>query len=340
MTDLAYFRDANRSRATAAGIDTFRYERVTGRLDTLDEWSAAFTRTARECLAEAENAAGPVSAGDAYREAALWFHFAAILPDPDALAAEAAADRAMERAFALLEPTAERVTGADFTGWLRRPATPGRAPLAVVVPGMDSSKEEFTVVGDALLRRGLAVLAIDGPGQGALATAGRLEPDYHEVVGRALDAVSGRDDVDADNAGVIGLSLGGFYAAVTAAREPRVRTAVTVSGPYRLSWDDVPAFVHATLTLRAGGERAARAFAGRVDLTGTAAGIGVPLLVVEGGTDVIPGVVNGAPLAAEAPRGSYLLVPEGDHLVGNVRHRWLPAAADHLAGGLSGPAAP
>ncbi|MCQ4084720.1 hypothetical protein NGB36_30135 [Streptomyces sp. RB6PN25] len=47
--------------------------------------------------------------------------------------------------------------------------------------------------------------------------------------------------------------------------------------------------------------------------------------------DVIPGVTNGGRLAAEAPQGEYLLVPHGDHLLGNARADWLPSTADWLA---------
>ncbi|WP_067489029.1 alpha/beta hydrolase family protein [Actinomadura hibisca] len=334
--DLSYIIAGNRSRTAAAGIDPFHYERATAGIGTAREWTAAFLRTGRERLADAERADSAISAGEAYRDAALWFHFAAILPVPGVLGeAEAAADEAMGRALKLLEPSAERVEGVGFAGWLRRPAGVARPALVVVVPGMDSSKEEFTAVADALLRRGLATLAIDGPGQGVLAATTAPDADYGRVVGRALDAVGDRPDLDASGVGVIGLSLGGFYAALTAAREPRVRAAVTVSGPYRLSWAELPPFVTETLTLRAGDAAAARAFADRVDLTDLAPEIAAPLLVVDGDTDVIPGVVNGAPLAAAAPQGEYLSVPGGDHLVGNVRAAWLPLAADRLARALT-----
>src|ERR1035441_7895537 len=40
---------------------------------------------------------------------------------------------------------------------------------------------------------------------------------------------------------------------------------------------------------------------------------------------------NGAVLADAAPRAEYLLVPGGDHMVGNARWAWLPGTADWLA---------
>ncbi|WP_202637676.1 alpha/beta fold hydrolase [Bailinhaonella thermotolerans] len=89
------------------------------------------------------------------------------------------------------------------------------------------------------------------------------------------------------------------------------------------------------LIQRAGGQEAACRFAGRVDLSALAPRITCPLLVVDGGQDVIPGVTNGEPLARLAPRGRYLSLPHGDHLLGNARPDWLATAADWIRGALA-----
>ncbi|MFH8379807.1 alpha/beta hydrolase family protein [Kitasatospora sp. NPDC018058] len=334
---LPAFVAENRPRAHGAGLDPYEYTRVTAPLTTLRDWPAAFGAAGRRYAVAAERAAAEgrtVTAGTAYRDAARWFHVAGLLPHPDRAAAArlaAEADEAMRRALVLLEPTAERVEGEGFAGWLRRPAPEGEpAPVVVVVPGMDSGKEEFHAVAEALLVRGVAVLAIDGPGQGVLAATSAPEPDYHRVVGRALDALAHRDGLDPARTAVIGLSLGGYYAATAAAREPRLRAAVTVSGPYRLDWGHLVPFVTETLAQRCGGPEAARAFAARVDLTALAPAITLPLLVVEGGEDRIPGVTNATALASHAPNAELLLVPHGNHLLGTALPDWLPATADWL----------
>ncbi|MFD0691686.1 alpha/beta hydrolase family protein [Actinomadura fibrosa] len=325
IDDVADLAAATFSRATGAGLDPHEYRRVTDELTDPADWGRAFMRAARGHLARAEQAASDVSAGEHYRTAARWFHVATLGPNPERALAAREADAAMDRALRLLDPAARRIEGPGFTGRLR--GEPG-APTVVVVPGLDSSKEEFDDLVTALLDRGLAVFAMDGPGQGALAAASTITPDYHEVVGRVLDALgTGR-------AGLVGLSLGGYYAAASAAREPRVAAAATVSGPFRLDWDALPPPVRDILVQRAGGEDAARRFARRVDLSDLAPRIACPLLVVDGGQDVIPGVTNGERLAELAPRGEYLLVPHGDHLLGNARPDWLPAVADRLAAQL------
>uniref|UniRef100_UPI003BADBDD7 alpha/beta fold hydrolase n=1 Tax=Streptomyces sp. NBC_01592 TaxID=2975889 RepID=UPI003BADBDD7 len=59
-------------------------------------------------------------------------------------------------------------------------------------------------------------------------------PDYERVVGRVIDALG------AARIGLVGLSLGGYFAARAAALEPRVAAVATVSGPFHLDWEELP----------------------------------------------------------------------------------------------------
>ncbi|MET9931548.1 MULTISPECIES: alpha/beta fold hydrolase [unclassified Streptomyces] len=337
--DVAGFAAAQWTRATGAGVDPHEYRRVTDGLGSVADWGPAFVRTGREHVRRAEDAGGAgssVSAGAHLLTAARWFHLATLAPYAGAGRAAAAADEALGRALAVLEPGARRVSGEGFTGWLRLPPAPapvrdgGAAGTVIVVPGLDSAKEEFLDLASALLARGLAVFAMDGPGQGVLAASSTLVPEYEEVVGRVVDALG------LARVGLVGLSLGGYFAARTAALEPRVAAVATVSGPFRLDWDELPPPVRDIMARRTGGAGTAREFARHVDLTGLAPRITAPLLVVDGERDVIPGVTDGGPLARSAPHGTHLSVPHGDHLLGNARPDWLPRLADHLAHALTG----
>ncbi|MGK5731973.1 alpha/beta hydrolase family protein [Streptomyces sp. URMC 124] len=319
----ADFAAAQWTRAVGAGVDPHEYRRVTEGLASVADWGPSLRRTGHDYAERAENAGSSVSAGEYLLMAARWFHLATLAPYPEAHRAAAEADHALGRALTVLEPGARRVSGEGFTGWLRGPAdAPG---TVVVVPGLDSAKEEFLDVVSALLARGLAVFAMDGPGQGALAAGTALRPDFEQVVGRVIDALGVR------RIGLVGLSLGGYFAARTAALEPRVAAAATVSGPFRLDWEELPAPVRDIMARRTGGAEAARAFVRHVDLAALAPRITAPLLVVDGGQDVIPGVTNGEPLARLAPHGTYLSVPHGDHLLGNARPDWLFPLSDHIA---------
>ncbi|MFE3649075.1 alpha/beta hydrolase family protein [Streptomyces sp. NPDC059152] len=322
------FAAAQWTRATGAGVDPHEYQRITDGLTSVADWGPAFLRTGQSYLQRAEDAGSVRSAGEYLLVAARWFHLATLAPYAEAQRAAAAADHALSRALTLLEPGARRVSGEGFTGWLRGPANP--PGTVVVVPGLDSAKEEFLDLVSALLARGLAVFAMDGPGQGVLAATTTFVPDYERVVGRAIDALG------AARIGLVGLSLGGYFAARAAAFEPRVAAVATVSGPSRLDWEELPQPVREIMARRAGGTDAAHEFAQHVDLAALAPRIAAPLLVVDGGRDVIPGVANGESLARLAPHGSYLSVPHGDHLLGNARPDWLPHLSDHLTHTLMG----
>ncbi|MER7000031.1 alpha/beta fold hydrolase [Streptomyces sp. NPDC000410] len=322
------FVAAQWTRATGAGVDPHEYRRVTDGLTSVADWGPAFLRTGHDYLQRAEDVGSALSAGEYLLMAARWFHLATLAPYAEAHRAAVEADHALSRALTVLEPGARRVRGEGFTGWLRGPShAPG---TVVVVPGLDSAKEEFLDLVDALLARGLAVFAMDGPGQGVLAATTTFVPDYERVVGRVIDAL------DVARIGLVGLSLGGYFAARAAALEPRVAAVATVSGPFRLDWEELPPPVRGIMAQRAGGADAAREFAHHVDLAALAPHIAAPLLVVDGGQDVIPGVTNGERLARLAPHGTYLPVPHGDHLLGNARPDWLPLLSDHITHSLMG----
>ncbi|KOU82766.1 hypothetical protein ADK61_07290 [Streptomyces sp. XY66] len=322
------FAAAQYTRAVGAGLDPHEYRRVTDGLASLSDWGPAFLDTGHAHLRRAQRAASSVSAGGHLMMAARWFHVATLAPYAQAHRAAVAADHALGRALAALEPGARRVSGEGFTGWLRGPAD--AVATVVVVPGLDSAKEEFLDLASALLARGLAVFAMDGPGQGVLAATTVFRPDYEQVVSRVVDALG------VARIGLVGLSLGGYFAARTAALEPRVAAVATVSGPFRLDWEELPPPVRDIMAQRAGGARAARDFARHVDLAALASRIEAPLLVVDGGQDVIPGVTKAEPLARLARNGTYLSVPHGDHLLGNARADWLAPLADHFTLALRG----
>ncbi|QES51856.1 alpha/beta hydrolase [Streptomyces venezuelae] len=326
----AAFAAAQWTRATGAGVDPHEYRRVAGGLASVADWGPSFVRTGHGYLRRAQDAGSSRTAGEYLLMAARWFHLATLAPYAEAHRAAAEADHALGRALTVLEPGARRVSGEGFTGWLRGPSdAPG---TVIVVPGLDSAKEEFLDLVSALLARGLAVFAMDGPGQGVLAATTTFTPDYERVVGRVIDALG------VERAGLVGLSLGGYFAARAAALEPRVAAVATVSGPFRLDWAELPPPVHDLMARRTGGAgAAAREFVRQVDLAALAPRIAAPLLVVDGGQDVIPGVTNGEPLARLAPHGRYLSVPHGDHLLGNARPDWLPHLSDHITYALTGP---
>ena len=108
-----------------------------------------------------------------------------------------------------------------------------RAPLVMIVHGIDGCKEEHLATELALHAAGCATLCCDGPGQGeALLLSNILwKPDFPEFLSKAID-VAGEDlRVDADRCGLLGISIGGMWALKAAAADSRIRAVFDLGGP-------------------------------------------------------------------------------------------------------------
>jgi dienelactone hydrolase len=107
----------------------------------------------------------------------------------------------------------------------------GRIPVVISVPGMDSFKEmSVALYGDRWLNRGLAVLALDGPGQYESPVLEIFfSMDAWIATGtKAVDWLTARPEIDPTRIGLSGNSFGSFFGTLAAAHEPRIR-AVSVS---------------------------------------------------------------------------------------------------------------
>jgi dienelactone hydrolase len=123
--------------------------------------------------------------------------------------------------------------GQSLPAWLHLPPgyRGGRLPVVISVPGMDSFKEMgVAMYGDRWLSRGLAVLAIDGPGQYESPVLGiYFRMAAWIATGTAVVSwLAGRAEVDPARIGLSGNSFGSFFGTLAAAHEPRIR-AVSVS---------------------------------------------------------------------------------------------------------------
>ncbi|MFI9511291.1 alpha/beta hydrolase family protein [Nocardia sp. NPDC052566] len=102
-------------------------------------------------------------------------------------------------------------------------------PGVVFFGGLDSVGEELYLwAGRELARNGIGVLLVDGPGNGAsLRLRGILSRyDYEVAASASVDYLERRPGVDPRRIGLIGISLGGYYAARSAAFEHRPRATV------------------------------------------------------------------------------------------------------------------
>ncbi len=108
----------------------------------------------------------------------------------------------------------------------------GRIPAVIAIPGMDSFKEiQVALYGDRFLNRGMAVLAIDGPGQYEAPMIGvYFSMENWMAAGKPLlDWLSSRPEIDAERIGCSGTSFGTFFGTVLTAHEPRIRAFAAMS---------------------------------------------------------------------------------------------------------------
>jgi 2,6-dihydroxypseudooxynicotine hydrolase len=336
------------ARFVANGTSYPDFQATMARITRWDDWCREWGRTARhyEQLAEGAEAAGrTVTAGEAWRRAALCWHWGKFVFTDHPEEQRAAHERTVacfRRGAGTLSPPAEPVrvpyAGSTLAAYLRiPPGEPG--PVVIMIPGLDSVKEELQATAEYMLRRGLAVIAIDGPGQGEAEYEFPIEPAYERVVTAVADYLKGRDDLDPDRLGVFGVSLGGYYAARSAAYEPRVRAAVDLAGPYRWDqdWDALPSQTRTTFQARSGAASPAQARerAAALTLEDAAARITCPLLVVHGGRDRLIPAYHAERLAREAPGAELMLYPDGSHGVTNHAFESRAAMADWLAARLT-----
>jgi len=336
-------------RFVANGVDMNDFQRVTAEIESWDSWCARWSALGAEhegLMREALSAGRYRTAAAHGLRAAMAYHFGKFLfvEHPEELRrAHEATVRVYDEVLPYFPVPGERVEipyeGTVLPGILRRPPHVARPPVVILIPGLDSVKEELHTYADDLLERGVAALAIDGPGQGEMEFDHPMRHDYEAVVGAVIDALERRRDVDARRVGLLGVSLGGYYAPRAAAFEPRVRASVAVAGAYQFSahFDRLPALTQAAFVARMHAPDRAEALRrlARFDLGGVAVRIQSPLLVIMGRRDRLVPPEDAERLAAEAPHATLWMIEEGNHVVNNLPYRYRPQQADWLAEQLS-----
>jgi pimeloyl-ACP methyl ester carboxylesterase len=331
------------------GVDYNDMLATVARIESWDRWLPEWNRTADEQAAfatQADAEGHPLTAGQAWRRASVNRHFGKFVWMVDLDLAREATLRSVEEtrtALARLDPSAERleipIDGGTAYANLRRPPGAARPPYVVLIPGLDSTKEEFFFFEQSFLDRGLATVSLDGPGQGETGLAVPIRPDYETAVSPLLDLLSGRDDLDHDRAGVAGVSLGGYYAPRVAAFEPRFTAVAGISGPFCFGdmWDQLPPMTRATFTVKSGAadEDEGHRIASTLDLDGVCAKITVPALYVTGKLDRLIPWQQTERQATETPQGTFVNFPDGNHGVSNLPSKARPLIADWMADQLA-----
>lgn len=211
--------------AAAQGADA-------GTLAFMESWVTMADKLS--ALAEADVALGRAfSAGTKLHRASLYYQTAERMQahgSPTRMTVYQKGQDAFRRAITLGRDNLERVEipyeGGIIPGYFTRATWgDGPHPTLVFVNGLDSSKEMlvWTKVGAELARRGVSTLHIDQPGTGEALRAHGLTAVYdtERWASKVIDYLETRQEVDAKRIGIMGLSLGGYYAPRAVAFEPR-----------------------------------------------------------------------------------------------------------------------
>src|ERR1700716_2930694 len=333
-------------RFVANGIDANDFDPVLAATPEWRDWAPSWKRVGDEhrAIADAAEASGRiVTATEAYQRAAWCYHLGKFLWFEDRALHDELRQRTVAtyaKAMPHLDPPGRRVEVpfevAVIPGILRAPRGVSRPPLVIMVPGLDSVKEELFAMENDFLRRGLATLTIDGPGQGENSARFPIRGDWSTVVTPLLDHLASRDrGVDLDRIGLMGISMGGIYGPRAAAKEKRLKALVALAGPYDLSecWAALNPLTRGGYVFYTKSRDEAEAFekSKSLSLRGILKDVTCPMLVIHGGKDRLFPPEQAERIVREAPNATLLLYPEGNHVCNNIPYKYRPAMADWMA---------
>ena len=329
-------------RFVSNGVLLADFEDVTGSLESWDEWCRAWSARAlvHENLGRAAlKERYLLTAGEHLVRAAIYYHFAkfVFVQDPKQMrAAHLKAVECYREGISLSKPPGERVAipfeGKTIYGVLR-----GEGPVLVMAPGLDSTKEEIHAYEEPFLARGIATLAIDGPGQGEAEYYIPICGDYERAAKAVVDWIEQRKDLDSTRIGIWGVSLGGYYAPRAAAYEKRFKACIALSGPFEWDeiWDGLPELTRETFRVRShsSDQKQARERAKDLTMVEAAPRITCPIFIVTGRQDRLVPASHAERLAKSVSGPVELMVVEdGGHNANNRPYRYRSRTADWLAG--------
>jgi dienelactone hydrolase len=251
---------------------------------------AGHLRTAMNCW---------LRAADYYRSAEFW-----LLPeDPRRLATFDKCEGASRKWLHYVGGEAVQVPyehGVAMPAYFVKPKGEGRFPVLISFGGLDSFKDElWFMTGRGAVQRGIAVLMVDGPGQGGTLRRHRIPTrhDYEIPAGKCVDWLLRRPDVDGSRIAVSGSSMGGYYSARAASKDHRLAACIShgaiwdIEQRFRDRGEDHSLAHHMKWVFGAKTMAEAIEKARPFKLEGVLGGMRCPYLVLHGAHDVL-GVEN------------------------------------------------
>lgn len=271
-----------------------------------DAWGELADRV-RSLGEEADRAGHRISAAEKYGRAAAYYVTAERMQARDYEPRKAMYRTmldTMERFYTASDLNAQRITfpyeGAALSAVFIPGQGAGPRPCMIFCNGLDSTKEMVTLaLRDRFSKRGISTLVIDQPGVGEALRLNNLPAVYdtERWASAAVDYLETREDVDPKRIGMMGWSMGGYYAPRALAYEPRFAIGAVWGGNHdwgghqkaRLEREgDMPVPHYWDHVMWVWGQSDMASFMAlmeKVNLNGHLQHIKVPFLITHGGND-------------------------------------------------------
>jgi dienelactone hydrolase len=320
------------------------------------EWMRSGEKTER-LAQEAAQKGRSVTAQDAYIRAFTYYRTAQFWLEQDDPRKNSAFSKALDcfaKANSLGAPSYERIE-IPFEGRTTLPGyfcpaqggKRGKRPVVLYVGGVDTFAEQLLFMGvSRITKRGISCMTITGPGQGEVVRVKKFytRPDYEKPIGAALDYLEKRQDVNPEKMAVMGVSMGGYYAARGASLDERVAACLLFGACYSVLDDLYDYFppIRSSLQWIVGAESPdeARAKLAQFTLKGVIDKMKCPLLINHGAEDFIvsPAAAQKTFDEARCPKQMRIWQPEeggSAHCMGDNRAQSYAFMFDWLADQLN-----
>lgn len=345
--------NAHSGRLVGDGIAATDLQTIIKNINDWSEWFDAWAQLgdsyearAEECLFNGDN----ITAGEFFWSASLAYQYAQFLwfHEPEKREkGQRKKENLYLRAAPCLSPPAERfnlpIDRFTIPGYLRVPKSNGPFGCAILLGGLESTKEESYLFEQMCLRRGIATCTFDGPGQGEMFFQTGLRIDFERFCSRVIDFLENQAEIDSNRIGVLGRSLGGYYAIRCAAFDSRIKACCSWAILFDLSWWDKispltkDGFIY--ITKIPDKDNAVKYLKDSINLAGVATRLRCPLYVLHGEQDTItPGLQVERLEAAtrEIKDRTINIIEGGNHCCHNMYPIVRPHMADWIARHLRG----
>jgi len=188
--------------------------------------AAAKIRSREDCVAVFESLSARAAAAGRFRNATSYLRVAEFFTPPSS-AEKVPRYRRYRQLFDIAFANSGAVrhevpyAGAALPAY-HYPAVGRQRGSVLIHGGFDSLIEEFFAIWERIAAAGFDVVAFEGPGQGGARALGGLtfDHDWEKPVAAVLDHFG------LETAGLVGISMGGYWALRAAGREPRIDRVV------------------------------------------------------------------------------------------------------------------